>query len=60
MNKEEERVKVMKSEIHDSYLELVRYLFYKDLQVLLEKKSDLNVINMARLPGLLKWSFISM
>lgn len=32
MNKEEERVKVMKSEIHHSYLELVRYLFYKDLQ----------------------------
>lgn len=29
-------------------------------KVLLENRPDLNVINMAGLPGLLKWSFISM
>lgn len=32
----------------------------RDAFKLLKKRPDLNVINMAGLPGLLKWSFISM
>lgn len=34
--------------------------FKKAFNLLLEKRPDLNVINMAGLPGFLKWSFISM
>lgn len=34
--------------------------FIKAFKLLLEKRPDLNVINMAGLAGLLKWSFISM